>query len=152
MSGARIVVVEDEWVIADDLRGRLEKQGHAVVGVFSRGEQAVEAVRADPPDLVMMDIMLAGEMDGVEAAAAIHECCEVPLIFLTGWNPVRLVVIGGLVQSLVLPAIGFSALYLRFRLTDERLRPGRLWDAALILSCLSLLTVGIFSLTRIAAG
>jgi Mn2+/Fe2+ NRAMP family transporter len=74
------------------------------------------------------------------------------LIFLTGWNPVRLVVIGGLVQSLVLPAIGFSALYLRFRLTDERLRPGRLWDAALILSCLSLLTVGIFSLTRIAAG
>ena len=85
MSGSRIVVVEDEWVIADDLRGRLEKQGHTVVGVFSRGEQAVEAVRADPPDLVLMDIMLAGAMDGIEAAAAIHECCEVPLIFLTAY-------------------------------------------------------------------
>ena len=50
------------------------------------------------------------------------------LIFLTGWNPVRLVVIGGLVQSLVLPAIGFSALYFRFRLTDPRLHPGHAWD------------------------
>lgn len=74
------------------------------------------------------------------------------LIFLTGWNPVRLVVVGGLVQSLVLPALGFSALYLRYRLTDTRLRPGRLWDAALVLSCLSLLTVGIFSLTQILSG
>ena len=71
------------------------------------------------------------------------------LIFLTGWNPVTLVVVGGLVQSLVLPALGFSALYLRFRLTDPRLRPGPLWDAALLLSCLSLLIVGIFSLTQI---
>lgn len=71
------------------------------------------------------------------------------LIFLTGWNPVKLVVVGGLVQSLVLPALGFSALYLRYRLTDERLRPGRLWDTALLLSCLSLLVAGVFSLTRI---
>ncbi len=71
------------------------------------------------------------------------------LIFLTGWNPVRLIVLAGLVQSLVLPAIGFSALYLRFRLTDPRLRPGRLWDAALLLSCLSLLLVGAFSLYQV---
>ena len=71
------------------------------------------------------------------------------LIFLTGWNPVRLVVVGGLVQSLVLPAIGFSALYFRYRLTDPRLRPGRAWDAALVLSCLSLLAVGLFSLYQL---
>ncbi len=71
------------------------------------------------------------------------------LIFLTGWNPVRMIVLAGLVQSLVLPAIGFSALYLRFRLTDPRLRPGRLWDAALLLSCLSLLLVGGFSLYQV---
>lgn len=68
------------------------------------------------------------------------------VIFLTGWNPVRMVVIGGLVQSLVLPAIGFSALYFRFRLVDDRLHPGRAWDAALVLSCLSLVAVGLFSL------
>lgn len=71
------------------------------------------------------------------------------LIFLTGWNPARMIVIGGLTQSLVLPVIGFCALYFRFKLTDGRLRPGHLWDAALILSCLSLLVVGGFSLVQI---
>lgn len=71
------------------------------------------------------------------------------LIFLTGWNPARMIVIGGLTQSLVLPVIGFCALYFRFKLTDSRLRPGHLWDAALILSCLSLLVVGGFSLVQI---
>jgi Mn2+/Fe2+ NRAMP family transporter len=74
------------------------------------------------------------------------------LIFLTGWNPVQLVVVGGLVQCLVLPAVGFSALYLRFRVTDARLRPGRLWDTALLLSCLSLLVIGVFSLIQILGG
>jgi len=73
----------------------------------------------------------------------------VALIFWTGWNPVRMIVIGGLVQSLVLPIIGGCALYFRFRLVDERLRPGRLWDVALLLSCLSLLAVGVFSAARI---
>jgi hypothetical protein len=68
------------------------------------------------------------------------------LIFLTGWNPVRMIVFGGLVQSIVLPAIGLSALYFRYRLTDPRLRPGRAWDAALILSCISFLVVGGFGL------
>ncbi len=71
------------------------------------------------------------------------------LIFLTGWNPAQLIIIGGLSQSLVLPVIGFCALYFRFKLTDSRLRPGNLWDAALILSCLSLLVVGGFSLFQI---
>jgi hypothetical protein len=71
------------------------------------------------------------------------------LIFLTGWNPARMIIIGGLTQSLVLPVIGFCALYFRFKLTDGRLRPGHLWDAALILSCLSLLVVGGFSLVQI---
>ena len=73
------------------------------------------------------------------------------LIYLTGWNPVRLIVVGGLAQSLVLPVIGFAALYLRYKLTDARLHPGRLWDAALILSCLSLLVVGVFSLYQIVS-
>jgi len=71
------------------------------------------------------------------------------LIFWTGWNSVRLIVVGGLVQSLVLPIIGGCALYFRFRLTDPRLRPGHLWDTALLLSCLSLLVVGLFSLYQI---
>ncbi len=71
------------------------------------------------------------------------------LIFWTGWNSVRLIVVGGLMQSLVLPIIGACALYFRFRLTDPRLRPGHLWDAALLVSCLSLLLVGAFSMYQI---
>ena len=58
----------------------------------------------------------------------------------------RLIVVGGLVQSVALPAIGFCALYFRYRLVDSRLRPGRIWDAALILSCTSFLVVGGFGL------
>lgn len=70
-------------------------------------------------------------------------------IFLTGWNPVRLIVVGGLVQSLVLPAIGCSAIYFRYRLTDPGLRPGKLWDVALALSVFSFVVVGAFGLTRV---
>ena len=68
------------------------------------------------------------------------------LIYWTGWNPVRLVVVGGLVQSVILPAIGICALYFRYTLTDPRLRPGRVWDIALILSCASFFLVGGFGL------
>lgn len=71
------------------------------------------------------------------------------LIFWTGWNSVRLIVVGGLMQSLVLPIIGACALYFRFRLVDPRLRPGHLWDAALLASCLSLLVVGAVSMYQI---
>lgn len=71
------------------------------------------------------------------------------VIFLTGWNPVRMVVVGGLVQSLILPAIGLSALYFRYKLTDPRLYPGRIWDVLLVLSCLSFVVVGGFGLWNI---
>lgn len=71
------------------------------------------------------------------------------LVFLTGWNPVSLVVIGGLVQSLLLPAIGVSALYFRYKLTDQRLHPGRVWDVLLVLSCLSFVVVGSFGLWNV---
>ncbi|GAB6043162.1 response regulator [Endothiovibrio diazotrophicus] len=85
MNCARILVVEDEWVIADDLRHRLEKEGHTVVGVYDRGEDAVEAARRECPEIVLMDIMLAGEMDGIEAAAVIRTCCDVPVVYLTAY-------------------------------------------------------------------
>ncbi|MEE8305668.1 MAG: Nramp family divalent metal transporter [Gammaproteobacteria bacterium] len=71
------------------------------------------------------------------------------LIFLTGWNPVRLVVIGGLVQSVILPAIGLSALYFRYKLTDQRLHPGKVWDVLLVLSCISFVVVGGFGLWNV---
>ena len=57
-------------------------------------------------------------------------------------NPVILVAIAGVTQAIMLPVIGFSSMYFRYRETDKRLRPGKLWDAFLILSCIGLLTAG----------
>jgi hypothetical protein len=62
--------------------------------------------------------------------------------FLSGWNPVLLILIGGIAQTVLLPVVGFGALYLRFRHTDPRLAPGLAWDVALVLSCLVFLIVG----------
>jgi len=66
--------------------------------------------------------------------------------FLSGWNPVLLILIGGIAQTILLPVVGFGAIYLRFKLTDPRLAPGRAWDAALILSCVGFVVVAGFGL------
>lgn len=71
--------------------------------------------------------------------------------FLSGWNPVSLILIGGIAQTVLLPVVGFGAMYLRFKATDPRLAPGRVWDAALILSCLGFVAVGGFGLYQIFA-
>jgi Mn2+/Fe2+ NRAMP family transporter len=73
-------------------------------------------------------------------------CVLLPLmnlaLYWTGYNPVKLVLIGGTMQAVMLPMLGFAALYFRYRHTDERLKPGRLWDSLLILSCVGLLIAG----------
>ena len=77
-----ILLVEDDAIVAIDTRHRVEKLGHAVVGVVPDGEAAVAFVRARVPTLVLMDIGLPG-MDGVEAAAKVREVVDVPVVFLT---------------------------------------------------------------------
>lgn len=71
-------------------------------------------------------------------------------IYLTGINPVRLIVLGGIVQALFLPVVSISVLYLRYRMTDPRLHPGRMWDAALITASLSFVVIGVFSLIKLS--
>jgi len=80
---ARILLVEDESVVALDVRYRLGKLGYAVVAVAASGEQALEMAATLSPDLIVMDIMLAGPLDGVEVAARIREHCGTPVVFLT---------------------------------------------------------------------
>jgi hypothetical protein len=63
-------------------------------------------------------------------------------IFWTGADPVKLVLLGGTMQAVMLPMLGYAALYFRFRLTDPRLKPGRLWDGLLIVSCVGLAIAG----------
>jgi len=83
MTNARVLVVEDEAVVAMDIEHRLINLGHKVVGVTARGEEAVRLGKELRPDLILMDIHLQGDMDGVTAAEQIHESFEVPVVYVT---------------------------------------------------------------------
>jgi len=79
----RIVVVEDEMIVARDLQSTLIRLGYQVAGLAADGEDALELVAAAPPDLVLMDIHLAGEMDGIATAEQIRLRHGLPVVFLT---------------------------------------------------------------------
>ncbi|MEC5386612.1 EAL domain-containing protein [Uliginosibacterium sp. H3] len=83
--GARIMVVEDERIVALDLKGGLESLGYDVVGISARGADAVERAGSLRPDLILMDINLEGPMDGTEAARLIREDYRLPIVFLTAY-------------------------------------------------------------------
>jgi PAS domain S-box-containing protein len=81
----RIFIVEDQRLIAADLENTLEKLGYDVVGYAGSGEEAVALTRAVRPDLVLMDIRLRGQMDGIQAASEIREHVDVPIVYLTAY-------------------------------------------------------------------
>ncbi|HEX5735266.1 MAG TPA: EAL domain-containing protein [Blastocatellia bacterium] len=83
MTQARILVVEDESIVALDIQDRLESLGYDVPATVASGERAVEQAGALSPDLVLMDIQLKGRMDGVEAADHIRQRFGIPVIYLT---------------------------------------------------------------------
>ena len=85
---ARVLVVEDEAIVARDVHEQLRTLGYTVAGHATRGEDAVAMVEQARPDLVLMDIQLAGAMDGIAAAHAIRELtqCSVPIVFLTAFD------------------------------------------------------------------
>lgn len=80
-----ILIVEDELVVAADLRHYLTGLGYNVSEPIPSGEAAVERVKQSPPDLILMDIKLAGPMDGIAAAEQIHAHFEIPVIYLTAY-------------------------------------------------------------------
>jgi two-component system cell cycle sensor histidine kinase/response regulator CckA len=84
MPGSRILIVEDEQNIAADMRTILERHGYEVPAVFSSGEEAIGALERMRPDLILMDIRLGGEMDGLETARLIRENCDTPIILIAG--------------------------------------------------------------------
>jgi putative nucleotidyltransferase with HDIG domain/PAS domain S-box-containing protein len=79
----RVLVVEDEAVLVLDLRKCLDRLGYAVAGVATSGRLALAMVEELAPDLILMDIMLGDDMDGVEAARRIRERYALPVVFLT---------------------------------------------------------------------
>ncbi|HIG59804.1 MAG TPA: EAL domain-containing protein [Gammaproteobacteria bacterium] len=86
MAESTIFIVEDEVIVARDIQSRLQKMGYEVTGTAARGEDAVERVLDQRPDLVLMDINLRGEMDGIDAAANIRAEYDVPIIFCTAYS------------------------------------------------------------------
>jgi two-component system cell cycle sensor histidine kinase/response regulator CckA len=79
----KILVVEDENLIAMEIQDRLKALGYSVPALIRSGEEAVQRVSQIKPDLVLMDIMLAGSIDGIETAKYIHKHYDIPIVFLT---------------------------------------------------------------------
>lgn len=86
MSNNKILIVDDEIIIAREIEYRLQQLGYAIVGAASSGEEALELVALHQPDLVLMDIVLKGAMDGIEAAAEIVRQWNIPVIFVTAYT------------------------------------------------------------------
>jgi PAS domain S-box-containing protein len=82
---ARILIVEDDRIVARDLAQQLTRMGHVVVGTTSRGEDALSRTLDTRADLVLMDIRLEGAVDGITAAQQIRDRCRIPVIFLTAY-------------------------------------------------------------------
>ena len=80
---AKILIVEDETIVAMEIQDLLEAEGWSVSGVSTSGEDAVRKARDTRPDLVLMDITLRGGMTGIEAAERILDARIVPVLFLT---------------------------------------------------------------------
>ena len=80
---ANILIVEDENIVAMDIQLCLQSLGYSVPVICDSGEEAISHVERDPPDLVLMDIRLAGEMDGVETADVVRSQFDIPVVYLT---------------------------------------------------------------------
>jgi CheY-like chemotaxis protein len=80
----RILIAEDERLVAEDLKEVLENAGYMVAGIFSSGEEVLQRFNEADPDLILMDIRLKGPLDGIQTAIAIHNSLKViPIIFVT---------------------------------------------------------------------
>jgi YesN/AraC family two-component response regulator len=88
MKKVRILIVEDEILVARDLQMHLEQMGYTVAGMVPSGKQAIQEIENEVPDLVLTDIVLQEGMDGIETAEIIHSRFDIPVIFRVSpwWN------------------------------------------------------------------
>ncbi|MGD8535754.1 MAG: PAS domain S-box protein [Candidatus Aminicenantes bacterium] len=86
MEKKKILIVEDERIVAEDIKTKLEHVGYAVAGMASSGEESIIKAKKLQPDLVLMDIVLEGKMDGMEAAAQIFSQLNIPVVYLTAYS------------------------------------------------------------------
>lgn len=85
MAKVSVLVVEDESIVSKDIQHSLKKLGYMISGSAATGEKAIELAGSERPDIVLMDIMLKGDMSGIEAAQEIKKQFAIPVIFLTAY-------------------------------------------------------------------
>lgn len=85
MAKTSVLIVEDESIVAKDIQNSLKKLGYSVPSIENSGEDAIDAAGEHRPDLILMDIMLKGELSGIEAAEQIKNRYQIPVIFLTAY-------------------------------------------------------------------
>lgn len=88
---ASILIVEDEPIIAMDLAAQLEDMGYRICGIAASGQEAISLARQHKPRLVLMDIVIQGEMDGIETARHVGRGMHIPVVFLTSYSDARTV-------------------------------------------------------------
>ncbi len=85
-SGVKVLIVEDEVIIASDITKILTKLGHTVLGIVTSGEQSIREAGKVRPDVILMDIRLKGKIDGVRAARTIQARFRIPVVYLTAFS------------------------------------------------------------------
>src|ERR1700761_2379592 len=82
-AAAKILIVEDEGIIADNIATSLSRSGYKVAGIAASSEEAFAILPESTPDLVLMDIRIKGELDGIEPARKLRDLFDIPVIYLT---------------------------------------------------------------------
>ena len=85
MNPITVLIVEDELLIAYSLSQKLKKLGYQVIGIVSSGDEALTICAEQTPDIVLMDIVIQGEIDGIQTATAIYQNYQIPVIYLTAY-------------------------------------------------------------------
>lgn len=87
----KILLVEDQRIVGRDIKTKLENAGYSVIDFVDSGRKTIESVEANMPDLILMDINLKGEMDGIETVKKIHEEHDVQVVFLTAYSELKII-------------------------------------------------------------
>jgi len=86
VKSARILIVEDENIIAMDIQNTLRKMGYDVFAIVSSGEESIKIASTSMPDIVLMDIKLKGNMNGIQAAECIYNQFRIPVIYVSAYG------------------------------------------------------------------
>jgi Response regulator containing CheY-like receiver, AAA-type ATPase, and DNA-binding domains len=99
MNSEKVFIVEDEVIVAESLNDQLQSLGYTVVGQATSGEEALQKIKINVPDLVLMDIMLEGVMDGVETAKEVRDLHGIPVVFLSAYSDTETLQRAKLIES-----------------------------------------------------